>query len=349
MKKVAFSLVAIVTMGASAYADTSDKISGEVSAFSKKVTQDGQRDTGYTNSSVSINYQRSLTNEIKLNLGFIGNNVLNEKNNGDFGKSSAQLRVSNLAYENSDFGLSIGRQAIGHDWFGDYFEAAVATYNGIENTAIKVAYANKRNGGGNDGALSDFTNRDAGKATLIDGVYTINDTNKIQLYYFGGSKFFTAIGGKYSTSIQGVGLSARYVATNEDSRSGKENGSILNIDGTYTMDNFNFKAGYAQTGKKSGVGSLIVYGDSGNPFDENDQFFGIDTSTLYVGAGVTVSKINLSGLYGTTSYGSSDRSEFDIAISTKIIDNLELKASYADISDDAGDKSFTKLRVIYTF
>jgi len=358
MKKLTMSLAvsAIVASGAFASDATTledafakGKVSGEIGAYT---TAESKQDTGYSLGSISLNYETATVDGFKASLGFMANTKLDTKNETAFdGAPKSVMNVANISYTSDAFTAIVGKQAIDLEWIADYHEAVVGVISAIPNTTIILGHTERFNANANDGALGEFAKIGTDGANVLDVTYAINETTKVGGYYMDAQNVFSASGAKVEAEVSGLGVVGKYATTSEDS--GAKDGSIMALDLGYKVGEIALNGGYIATGKDNGIGSISTLGDNINPLDSGNQVYSTDATTMYVGASTAIGGFELGGIYGTTSYGTSDESELNLSASweCKFVKNLNVSVLYANISGEtaAADKSYYSAQLVYSF
>jgi hypothetical protein len=310
--------------------------------------------------SASVNFESKDMNGFKAAIGVMANTDLAEQTDGAYGENEEDLmvNVANVSYSGKDFTVIAGRQAIDLEWIGDYHEALVGVYTGVENLTLIGGYTQSMTGNANDGALADFaTHEDAlgvdGGAMVIDATYKASDGVTVGAYYMSTPDVFSAFGAKVETAVEGVGLTGKYAYSSEEVG---VNGNILAIDASYGMDTVTVGGGYIMTDKDRGTGSLSALGDNINPLDSGNQVYSADAKTMYLSVAGTAGMFDLGAIYGSTAYGDYTESEIDLSASweCKFVKDLSLSALYATVtadSDDAAssDETYYSLQAVYSF
>lgn len=353
MKKITMSLAATAILASGAYAGT---VSGEISAYT---TGQSEAEQGYTLGSVSLNYETEVVKGFKGSLGFISNSELDEQTEGSYGEneSSAVMTTANVSYDTDAFTVIVGKQAIDLEWISDYHEAVVGVLKVVPNLTLIAGHTSKINTSANDEALVDWAQINGKEgASVVDASYAIGEVATVGAYYMTSKDLFDAYGAKVEASVADLGITAKYAATSEGDLGAADDGNIMALDLSYSMEPMSFGLGYIQTDKDGGTGSISALGDNINPLDTGNQVYGTDASTLYASVGATVAGFELGALYGTTEYGDYTESELNLSASweCKLLKNLNLSALYVDIAadgDDAtsADESYYAVQAAYSF
>ena len=356
MKKITMSLAATAILASGSYAlDTAaGTLSGEVSAYT---TSSSEMETGYTMGSVSVNFDTKDMNGFKASLGVMANGKLAEENDGDYdgGESEdAVLNVANVSYANEAFTLIAGRQAIDLEWISDYHEAVVGVVTAVPNLTLIAGYTQAFNANANDEALADFVDIGEDGAMVVDASYKAGDVT-VGAYYMDAKDIFSAYGAKVEASVADLGITAKYAATSEYV-TGTDDGNIMSLDLSYSMEPMTFGSGYIQTDKDGWTGSITSIGENINPLDSGNQVYGTDATTLYASVGASVSGFDLGALYGTTEYGDYTETELDLTVAwdCKLVKDLSFSGLYTIITADeddvaTADDKYYGFQAVYSF
>ncbi len=257
------------------------------------------------------------------------------------------MNIANVSYASDKYTVIAGKQAIDLEWIEDYHEAVVGVVTAIPNATIIVGHTERKTGSANDASLAEFSKIGTKGANVVDVTYSINETTKVNGYYMDAPELFSAIGGKVSTEVSGLGITGKYAQSNEDTSSA--DGKIMALDLTYKVGEIGLNAGYIKTGKDNGIGSLSALGDKISPADTGSAAYGIDAKTMYVGASTSVAGFDLGALYAATN-ASIDSKELNLSVGKELAKNFKAKALYANINaDDSSDKSYYFAQLVYSF
>ena len=372
MKKLTMSVAVSAIVASGAFGASLEdafahgKISGEIGAYHNSTSNSGgNADTGYSMSSVSLNYATESINGFKGSLGFMSNHLFDEKTDVyDSTAPKSIMNIANISYSNDMGTLIVGKQAIDLEWIADYHEAVVGVVSAIPNTTIILGHTERINTSANDGALEEFhVNPMTEKgANVLDVSYAIDDTTKVGAYYMDAPDVFSAVGAIVEAEVAGLGIVAKYAQTSEDAANTPD-GSIMALDLGYSIGEIALNGGYIKVGKDNGIGSLGALGDNISLFDNGDKVYGgsstdddtgvtsriKDTSTFYVGASTDTNVVDVTVASSTK----EKESELNLTASweCKFVKNLAMSALYANISaeDGANDNSYYSLQVAYSF
>jgi hypothetical protein len=291
----------------------------------------------------------------KGEVGFISNAKFAEQTDGSYGTvgtyPEAVLTLANVSYDTEDFTVIAGKQAIDLEWIGDYHQALVGVVKSVPNTTIIGGFTNKINGAGNDGALAEWAAINGGDgAMVLDLTHVMGDIT-LGAYYMQAPDLFSAYGAKVEAGIEGVGIVGKYASTTEDV-DGTEDGNIMALDLSYSVDTLSLGAGYIVTDADGGSGSITALGDNINPFDNGDTY-GVDTTAMYASVGTTIEGFELGLLAGTIDTAGAKDTEIDVSASwdCKLVKGVSMSALYVNYSadDSANDESYYSLQASYSF
>ena len=356
MKKLTMSLAVASILGSTVYASSIEdafakgKVTGELSVYTTSVNNKQTADTGYSLGAISLGYETASVDGFKASVGFMGSTKLNEKNSGNYGDSAPRsiINIANVSYASDKYTVVAGKQAIDLEWIEDYHEAVVGVITAIPNTTIIVGHTERKTASANDASLAEFYKIGTKGASVIDATYSINETTKVNGYYMDAPEVFSAIGGKVSTEVSGLGITGKYAQTNEDAVVTDE--KIMALDLTYKIGDIGLNGGYIKTGKDRAITSLKLLGDKISPADDGSAAYGIDAKTMYVGASTSISGFDLGALYAATN-AAYDSKELNLSVGKELAKNFKAKALYANINSDdaASDKSYYFAQLVYSF
>lgn len=368
MKKLTMSLAVASILGSTVYASSIEdafakgKVTGELSVYTTSTNLKTGTDTGYSLGAISLGYETASVDGFKASVGFMGNTQLGEKNSGDFSDTAPTsiINIANVSYASDKYTVVAGKQAIDLEWIEDYHEAVVGVVTAIPNTTIIVGHTERQTKSANDAALIAFTQVNGTKgANVVDATYSINETTKVNGYYMDAPQLFSAIGGKVSTEVSGLGITGKYAQSNEDV-AGTADGKIMALDLTYKVGEIGLNGGYIKTDKVGGIGSLSALGDKISPADSGLAVYKADAKTMYVGASTNVAGFDLGAIYAKTKVAAGDEKELNLSVGKEIAKNFKAKALYANISSDLSttntdstityhDRSYYFAQLVYSF
>lgn len=361
MKKLTMSLAVASILGSTVYASSIEdafakgKVTGELSVYTTSVNNKQTADTGYSLGAISLGYETASVDGFKASVGFMGATELSDKNGGFANSKPANgnaaksiMNIANVSYASDKYTVIAGKQAIDLEWIEDYHEAVVGVVTAIPNTTIIVGHTERKTASANDASLAEFYKIGTKGASVIDATYSINKTTKVNGYYMDAPEVFSAIGGKVSTEVSGLGITGKYAQTNEDTVVTDE--KIMALDLTYKIGDIGLNGGYIKTGKDRAITSLKLLGDKISPADDGSAAYGIDAKTMYVGASTSISGFDLGALYAATN-AASDSKELNLSVGKELAKNFKAKALYANINSDdaASDKSYYFAQLVYSF
>lgn len=371
MKKLYISTVAASLLTTGALADSSSikdafangKVSGDISIYTESVDlNNGDKDTGFTNSSIGIQYETDSFNGFKAAIGGRTNHKFSEKNDGDYEgsydidpgeDSEAVLSTANISYT-SDYGTIIaGRQEIDLEWIGDFHEAVIGVVTAVPDTTIVLGHTKRFMEVNADTSLGKMADIGKDGANVIDVKYEGIENVVINPYFMDANDLFSAYGLKATASVASIDLTAHYAATSEDVKD-TEDGSIAHFEIGTTVSDISLAAGYIMTDKDGGIGSISTLGDNIEPSEElGDYIYGTNADTFYVNVGAEVSIISLGAQYAQSKYdGASTNekaSEILLTADVAITDELSFGAFYSSVDAENSDDDQNKLAAMLTY
>lgn len=360
MKKLTMSLAVASILGSTVYASSVEdafakgKVTGELSVYTTSANLKTGTDTGYSLGAISLGYETASVDGFKASVGFMGATELSDKNNGYAdGAPKSIMNIANVSYASDKYTVIAGKQAIDLEWIEDYHEAVVGVVTAIPNATIILGHTERKTASANDASLTEFSKIGTKGASVIDATYSINETTKVNGYYMDAPELFSAIGGKVSTEVAGLGITGKYAQSNEDTSNTTTNGvdgKIMALDLTYKVGEIGLNGGYIITDKVGAIGSLAALGDKISPADTGSAAYGTDAKTMYVGASTSVAGFDLGALYAATN-AASDSKELNLSVGKELAKNFKAKALYANINSDdaASDKSYYFAQLVYSF
>ncbi|WP_419769191.1 MAG: Opr family porin [Candidatus Marinarcus sp.] len=360
MKKLSLVACGLLVSTVSVFADSSTlkeafakgTTSGDITVYSQHSdNKGGTLDSGYTSGSVGITYETDSLNGFNAKIGFRGNHELSEKEDGDYSSNyanNASITEANVKYEDDNFALIFGRQAIDLEWLGDYNDAVVGVVKAIPNTAIVVGYTNRQAeiGIDTDNKFEEIT-KDG--AYVVDVKYEGIENVVLNPYVYSAPDVADFYGAKVSYDNDLFGVTAHYAASSEDTQ---EDGDFYNLEARLNLAGVALAAGLFQTDKTVGAGSISAYGDQ-NPFDEGTNVYEADATTYYGSASYTIADLTLTALYGSTEYGTANATtdELNLIAEYSFTEAISGNITYVDYDDQANSDDFKKVfaNVTYSF
>lgn len=378
-KMVVMSLAAAAVLSASNIDEAfkTGKASGQIRAA--YVNQDNalDPDTYGTSLGGQLKYVTGSWNDIKLGvaayisqkLPFASGN--GDKLNADFfdadGDSFVYLGEAYIDYSANDFNLRVGRQQIETPFahtddvrmLPNSFEAAIASYSGIENTTVLAGYARRWAGydspTGHNDSLNEF--KKFGENHDSSGLYLLGITNEsvenlsVQgwLYLIDNYSDIAYADAAYTialSEIVNIELNGQYAHFNEDKDS---QGNATGIDGDVygAAVNINFgmvTLGAAYNRSSDASGKFTTNGLGGGPYYTSMEEMTIDgmedakaylVSTEFDMTDAGVEGLTLSAQYGEFKSTPSDIKvqETDFIACYEISEAISTDLSYAIIDD----------------
>ena len=330
------------------------KVSGSLSAYG--VTQDNKTgdDSGFTSGAISLAFETAAINGFSAKAGFIGVHEFGEENNGDADiiASKALMTEAYAQYSNDVVTAMIGRQAIDLEWMGDFHEAAVVAVTAVPDTTIVLGYTQKIAVAGVDETSEKFEKVNGNKgAYVLDVKYAGLEGIEFNPYAYSAPDLANWYGLKATFTADMFGAVAHYAASNEDAV-GAEDGSIGHVELNTTVSDFTAALGYIKTDKDAGVSSMTAAGsDNISPFEEGNNVYKPDASTIYGSLGYTLAGVELGALYGQTEYADDKEKELNLTVGYSFTESLAASVLYADIDANSSSDDYNKVlaNVEYTF
>lgn len=331
----------------------SGKVSGALDVYYETTSPETGNDTGFSAGTVSLGYETGSFMGVSAKVGFVGAHEFNSENDTEFDEafsSKSIMSEANLTYATDGFSLTVGRQAVGLEWAGDYHEAVVAVITAIPDTSLVLAYTDKIAVAGND-EISDFTKLNGTKGVYIaEATYSGLAGFEFTPYYYSASDVVDFAGLKAVYSSDVFGAVAHYAGSSEDTM---EDGSILHLEGSTEIAGLSAALGYIKTDKDAGVGSMADIDDNISPFEEGNYAYEADAKTIYGSLGYSIAGLDLGLLYGETKYGATDdkEKELNLMVDYGFTDSLSASLLYANISaeDSADDYDKVLASMTYSF
>ncbi|MDR0664686.1 MAG: Opr family porin [Helicobacteraceae bacterium] len=381
MKNISI-VVALALFGSAAFAAGETSIEGvvygDLTNHSEK-QNNGEKQSLFVNGSVNVGFASGdVYNGLSFNLGARGNRKLFEKEDGDWGDAnrfdSTVFHTANLTYSNDLLTVVAGRQEIALEWLGDYHEAIVGIVKPAEALTVIAGYTGKYAESDYDGYYGGFeddvlTLRDENGVVVISnkkqGAYVVEaiiapvEGLAIEPWYYLVPDVADWFGGKVAFENDLFNASAAYTISKLDKKSTKnmDDGGVLHIQaGIAPAEGINAYAGFAATDEDGGAGGLSAVGENVSPFEDGDNFFNQETTTIYIGAGYEADALSVGALLGVFDTGSKGGkgsiNELDLTAGYGFTDWFSLNATLVSVF--GGDKAYkdtdyTSLRVAAIF
>lgn len=376
MKKiVAMSMAAVAVLNAASMdeAFVAGKAEGQIRAA--YVSQDNETDQDTYGTAIGgiVKYETAAWNDIKLGIGaYVSQKLHFATGSFDEGKANADLFGENtksyayageayLDYSANDFNLRVGRQQLDTP-FADTddirmhpntFEAAVASYRGIEGTTLVGGYMTRWAGYDSGSDISKFKKpADGSNGVAIVGFMNESvDNLAVQGWYYGADKFADLYYADAAYTVgfgeeMGLELNAQYAAFKEDTQA---DGTKSGVDGNVYGIGAAFIAGPVTVGAaynrgSNGEGKTPPIGFGGGPYVTSMEEWTIegmeDVKAYQFSAEVDMGAAGVEGLSLSVLYGvfKSDPAavkvrETDVIVAYAVNERLGVDASYARIQD----------------
>ncbi len=372
MKKLYISTVAASLLTTGALADSSSikdafangKVSGDISIYTESTDlNNGNEDTGFTNSSIGIQYETDSFNGFKIAVGGRTNHNFAERNEGDYSDGTdpeAVLSTANISYTHELGSIKVGRQEIDLEWISDYHEAVVGAITAIPDTTIVLGHTTRFMAVDADAPLENIQHiRDTSGvdsnngASVIDVKYEGIANTVINPYYMDANDVFSAYGLKATTSIENIDLTAHYAATSEDVL--REDGSIAHIEIGTTISNISLAAGYITTDKDGGTGNITHLGENIDPTEDIGDFvYGTNADTFYGSISAEIDMFNVGAQYAQVEYdtatSTNDKvSEILLTAGVDITEELSFEALYSSVDAENNVEDTDKVLAMLTY
>lgn len=368
-KTIGMSCVAFVALNGATIDEAfkSGKVSGQVRAA--YVDQDNAVDTDTYGTSLGgiLKYETGDWNGLKLAVGaYISQKIGfatgdNEKANNDLFASSAEsyayVGEAYVDYTLGDVNLKVGRQLIDTP-FADTddirmhpntFEAAIATYSGIDKTTVVGGYVKRFAGYDSGDDISKFKRLDGANSNGAAVVGIMNESIEnlaLQGWYYSIDELANALytDGVYIipfSETMGLELTAQYANFSEKKESGMD-GNVYGIGGAFNVGALTLGAAYNKS--SSDNGKSISNGFGGGPYLTSMEEMTIDSledaKAYQLSAELDLADAGIEGLTLTALYGSFKSSpmdwnvqESDFIATYEISESLMAEISYAVIDD----------------
>lgn len=368
MKNLKVSLVAcillstVTTINAESLNESlkNGKVSGDIATQYESRNQDKEvssyySDTAYAVGSIGLNYKTASYNNFYGDMGVRTYSFLFEDDKDfdtGYGKGDANERFRNgdgrvalsklyLGYINNLLSFKVGRQNISTEWIDKLNDGMDIVINPSENTSLHLVYSEKR------GRVREIDYRPSKEINNGNGVYAVEiihklDNVSLMPYYVDAPNNFSVYGAKVKYDRDTFGGLIHTMIAPQDDSSQKE-GKLFESKVYTKFSGYTVTLGYTQTGKENGLGKAHSFGDDFVPFEEGDQMYVKDSSTVYSQLEKNFMGVDLTALYGITEYGNFKNSELNIWAGYKIYENLKLKLCYTYVNEDSKDTSRTNL------
>lgn len=342
------------------------KVEGSISVYSVsqkfKKTDRETRNNGFGNGNLTIGYTTGDFYGLSLKTEAKGNLKLWEKHKddrkGEF-ENNALITQALVQYDLENvISAKAGRYEGEFEWLSDYQQGGVIQVLAIPDTVVSLAYSNRRAESGIDKS-EDFhkVNKKVKKGVyVLDVQNTSIDGLTVNPYYYSIKDITNFYGLKLAFDNDYFGAVAHYAKSNAkngavvlDDNGNEEkvkDGSILHLEATAKIEDFNAKLGYIKAKKKTGVAGMDLFGDNINPFEEGDKVYEAGAKTVYAGLGYTIADVELGALYGITKYDDKNPSgqavkykekELNLSVAYNVTESLNLSAVYVNVKNNNKD------------
>src|SRR3989339_56370 len=376
-KTIAMSLAAVAALSASSIdeAFVAGKASGQIRAA--YVNQDNAVDTDTYGTSIGgiLKYETAAWNDIKLGVGAYVSQKLHFAT-GDFneGKANPDLFAADtesyayvgeayIDYSANDFTLRVGRQLIDTPladtddirMHPNSFEAAIATYSGIEGTTLVGGYVTRFAGYDSGDDISKFKKLGADESNGVAVVGIVNESVEnlaVQGWYYSIDEVSDALYADATYTIpfsetMGLELSTQYGHFSEEKASGMD-GNVYGIGAAFNVGALILGAAYNKASNDEG--KSVSNGFGGGPYMTSMEEMTIDgfedvkayqLSAELDMADAGVEGLTLCALYGNFKSAPADMKvkEIDLIANYEVNEALNAEVSYAMVDDKNNNTS----------
>lgn len=324
----------------------SGSVSGDVTLYGTKAdNKGGTANTDDAFATTGIAYETASYMGLSAKAGFRAGHAFDDSTLAN----DSLMTEAYVKYTNDMFSLTVGRQAIGLEWLGDYNEAVVAGITAVPDTTIVLGYVNQQAAADED-QIDDFSEVTEDGAYVVDVKYTGLAGVELNPYFYSAPDVAEFYGLKASYSADTFGAVAQYAASSEDVGS---DGSIAHVEASTSIAGVSAALGYIKTDKTAGVASISAYGDSISPFDNGINTYAIDAKTVYGSLGYSVAGVDLGLLYGETDFtANGEEKELNLTAGYSITDSLGLSlvfVKYDEVGSSSSDSDYASATLAYSF
>lgn len=359
MKKISLVACSLLLSSSMAFgANTIDeafksgKVSGALDVYYETTSPETGNDTGFSAGTVSLGYETGSFMGVSGKVGFVGAHEFNSENDTEFDgafSSKSIMSEANLTYATDGFSLTVGRQAVGLEWAGDYHEAAVGVITAIPDTTLVLVYSDKVAVAGND-EIEDFAKFNGKKgAYIVEGTYSGLSGFEFTPYYYTLPDVADSYGLKTVYSSDMFGAVAHYATADVDGAT--DDDSILHLEASTSIAGLSVALGYAKTDKDGGANDIGAGDDNISPFEDGNNFYEADAKTIYGSLGYSIAGVDLGLLYGETEYGTADdkEKELNLMVDYGFTDSLSASILYVDYSAEVSSDDYDKVLASMTY
>lgn len=359
MKKISLVACGLLLSSTMAFgADSIDEafksgtVSGALDVYYENTDPKNGDNTGFSAGTVSLGYETASYMGLSAKVGFVGAHEFDSENDTEFDSafsSKSIMSEANLTYATDGYSLTVGRQAVGLEWAGDYHEAAVGVITAIPDTTLVLVYSDKVAVAGND-EISDFAKFNGKKgAYILEGTYTGLAGFEFTPYFYALPDVADSYGLKTTYTSDMFGAVAHYAAADVDGSS--DDDSILHLEASTSISGLSAAIGYIKTDKDGGADNIGAGDDNISPFEDGNYVYDVDAKTIYGSLGYSIAGFDLGLLYGETEYGASDdkEKELNLMADYSFTDSLSASLLYADISAEDSSDDYSKVLASMTY
>ncbi len=375
-KAVIMSLAATVALNASSIdeAFVAGKASGEIRAVYVSQNNEVDEDTYGTSIGGILKYESAAWNNIKLGAGaYVSQKLHFATGNFDAGeanpdlfaedtKSYAYVGEAYIDYSANDVSLRVGRQLIDTP-FADTddirmhpntFEAAIATYKGVDETTLLGGYITRWAGYDSEDDISKFkkVTTDSNGAAVIGIINESVENLELQGWYYGIDKLTDIFYTDASYTIlfnetNGVEFVGQWMKFNEENGSGVD-GTVYGIGANLNIGMLTLGTAYNEA--SNGTGKFIISGLGNGAYLVDTEEMNLDhfedIKAYLFSAELDMEEVGLEGLTLTAIYAGFKSApadmrekEIDLIASYEINKALSVEVNYAILDDKNNNTS----------
>ena len=375
-KAAVMSLAATVALNASSIdeAFVAGKASGEIRAVYVSQNNEVDEDTYGTSIGGILKYESAAWNNIKLGAGaYVSQKLHFATGNFDAGeanpdlfaedtKSYAYVGEAYIDYSANDVSLRVGRQLIDTP-FADTddirmhpntFEAAIATYKGVDETTLVGGYITRWAGYDSEDDISKFkkVTTDSNGAAVIGIINESVENLELQGWYYGIDKLTDIFYNDASYTIlfnetTGLEFVGQWMKFNEENGSGVD-GTVYGIGANLNIGMLTLGTAYNEA--SNGTGKFIISGLGNGAYLVDTEEMNLDHFEDIKGylfsAELDMEEVGLEGLTLTAIYAGFKSApedmrekEIDLIASYEINKALSVEVNYAILDDKNNNTS----------
>jgi hypothetical protein len=327
---------------------------GDMGLYYERYFNKNTLDSSYAMYSVGLHYKSRKFNNFQLNLGFRANDKIYELYNGDYDNTTkAIMDTANLTYFGNNFNIVIGRKKEMLQWIHGFQEEIKLNFYPSQTYNIELLHTCRHARANNYEELKSFRKINGDDGLNVFTLETKFNNIKTQVYFYNAPSLANWYGTTINMQKQRYSLKLIYSKSNELTQ--KPNGGYFNIESSFNYKTASLTAGYIQTDKNGGLGSMTisrnVY-DSMNPLEEGDHIFEKDAKTFYLNSSYDLNdKLSLALNLGHIKFQNNNANEIDLYADYSFKKNFALHLCLdkydSDINTD--DSMAFKTQLTYKF